>query len=82
MLNRLENLPGGGSDKQQQAVADLKKLGETLDTGNISAVRQAFVVLKQDLHALYTGGTSNDSSSGAPAASAPEPRGAVLNVYA
>ncbi len=87
MVNRLENFPNGGTSGQhKQAIVDLQKLGESLGTGDISAARQAFAVLKQDLQTFYNGaGTprSDGSAAASPAAaSTPEPRGTVLNVYA
>ena len=86
MVNRLENFPTGGTSGQhRQAIVDLEKLGETLGTGDISAARQAFAVLKQDLQAFYNGAGSQRSDSSAaasPVASTPEPRGTILNVYA
>ena len=87
MVNRLENFPSGGTSGQhKQAIVDLQKLGETLGTGDISAARQAFAVLKQDLQAFYSGAGSTPSDAPAAAnpaaASTPEPKGTILNVYA
>lgn len=86
MVNRLENYPTGGTAGQhKEALVGLQKLGESFGSGDISAVRQAFAVLKQDLQAFYSGAGTvpSGSSPAAPVvASEPEPRGTVLNVYA
>ena len=84
MQSRLENLPDAATaDKKKQALLSLQKLGESLGTGDISAVRQAFVALKLDLHMLYTGGGKGEgASAGTPPATTAEPRGTILNEYA